>query len=321
MGSTLSRVESFRRGPLEFRVLDQGSVNAETIVLLHGFPQNVNTWNPLATRLSTAGYRVLALEQRGYSPGARPRWRWEYRLENLVDDALALFDAAEVERTHLVGHDLGGLVAWALAHCAPEMLRTLSVISTPHPRAFASTVLSTKQSLMYWYMLFFQLPGAPEMLMRYRDGHLMTKFLVQNGLCETIAEEYSQQMVQDPGLAKGSLNWYRALTFDLANLMKIGKITIPTLYIVGDRDDFVSRKAAMKTKDWITSTYQFRSFADTTHWIPEAHHELLATSLLEFFQQCQRDKADDDPLDKLIGSGPGLSAATDLETLRNEWDR
>ena len=84
-----------------------------------------------------AGYRVLAPDQRGYSPRARPTGRRAYAAENLVGDVLALADAADAERFHVVGHDWGGAVAWYCAMWHPDRLTTVTSLATPHPTAFA----------------------------------------------------------------------------------------------------------------------------------------------------------------------------------------
>jgi hypothetical protein len=71
---------------------------------------------------------------------------------------------------HLVGHDWGGLVAWSLASRFPEKIATLTVVATPHPRAFVETFLFGKQLLSSWYMIFFQIPWLPEAVLRARNG-------------------------------------------------------------------------------------------------------------------------------------------------------
>jgi alpha-beta hydrolase superfamily lysophospholipase len=81
-------------------------------VLLHGFPQSTACWIRVAETLAAARYRMLAPDQRGYPAGARPAAVRAYRMPELVADVLALAEAA---RFHLVGHDWGGAVAWALA--------------------------------------------------------------------------------------------------------------------------------------------------------------------------------------------------------------
>jgi pimeloyl-ACP methyl ester carboxylesterase len=93
------------------------STLAQTVVLLHGFPQDSSSWAAVSQVLDQAGYRTLAPDQPGYSSGARPPRRQDYTDRHLVNDVWALMDAAGVDQAHVVGHDWGGGVAWWAAAC------------------------------------------------------------------------------------------------------------------------------------------------------------------------------------------------------------
>ena len=85
-------MDRYARGEFEFDVIDEGQADGPVVVLLHGFPQMNTSWNGVIPRLTAAGYRCLAPNQRGYSPGARPKRRRDYRLPELVEDVRALID-------------------------------------------------------------------------------------------------------------------------------------------------------------------------------------------------------------------------------------
>ena len=85
------------------------------LFLLHGFPVTSAMWEPLIAPAAAAGYRVIAFDQRGYSPGARPAGVDAYRVDRTLEDVLAVADAAGFERFHLVGHDWGCVVGWRAA--------------------------------------------------------------------------------------------------------------------------------------------------------------------------------------------------------------
>ena len=168
-------MEQYRRNDLTFDVRDAGPADGPVVVLLHGFPQHNDSWNAVIDRLTAQGYRCLAPNQRGYSAGARPSRRRDYRIPELVGDLGALIDASGARQVHLVGHDWGAAVAWAAAAEMPERLATVSPVSVPHPAAFLKSFVTSRQGLASWYMYFFQLPRVPEWLMhapqrRYRLG-------------------------------------------------------------------------------------------------------------------------------------------------------
>jgi pimeloyl-ACP methyl ester carboxylesterase len=150
---------------LAFDALAAGPPTGELVVLLHGFPQTSACWTQLLETLAAAGYRAVAPDQRGYSPGARPTTVSAYRLPELVADVVAIADRLDAETFHLVGHDWGGVVAWRLAGHQPERVATLTAVSTPHPRAFARALVAGTQGLRSAYIPVFRLPRLPELLL------------------------------------------------------------------------------------------------------------------------------------------------------------
>jgi pimeloyl-ACP methyl ester carboxylesterase len=274
-------VDAFSRNGMRFRVLDEGPVGAETVVLLHGFPQNAQSWVGVSRHLVAAGYRVIAPDQRGYAPGARPRSRRAYRLNELVADVVALLDAAGVERVHLVGHDWGGGVAWMVAATRPDRLRTLTAVSAPHPRAVVRAMLTSAQFLQAWHVAFFQLPWLPEAAIRSRGGRLAVAVLKRSGLSDRLARAYVDRLTNDPGALAGTLRWYRALPLDISTGRRTGAITVPTTYVWSTGDVAIGRRAAELTRRWVTGPFDFKVLDGVSHWILEQAPDELAAYILE----------------------------------------
>src|SRR3954469_16250757 len=148
-------------GEMTFDGLQWGSVDDELVLLLHGFPQTAEAWTEVGGRVGANGFHVVAPNQRGHSAGARPSQARAYRLEELVADTLAMIDELGADRAHVVGHDWGGVVAWALAAMHPERVRTLTVLSTPHPRALVRSLARSAQPLRSAYVGLFSVPFVP----------------------------------------------------------------------------------------------------------------------------------------------------------------
>jgi pimeloyl-ACP methyl ester carboxylesterase len=269
-------VDSFRRDGLTFDVIDGGPSDGEPVVLLHGFPQDATAWNAVSPALHQAGLRTLALDQRGHSPMARPRGRSHYRLRETTGDVLALLDAAELKRAHVVGHDLGGLVAWALAAWHPDRVRTLTSISTPHPAALAKAMATSDQALRSYYMAVFQLPVLPERLLLSGDGTPLRRMLRGGGLSREAAAHYVARM-QEPGALSAALGWYRGMPFGLRD--RVGTVHVPTLHVWSTGDAFLGRAATEATAQYVDAPYRLEVLEGVTHWIPELAADRVAELL------------------------------------------
>ena len=274
-------MEHYRRDDLIFDVRDAGPPEGPVVVLLHGFPQRNDSWNAVIDRLTAQGYRCLAPNQRGYSPGARPSRRRDYRMSELVADLGALIDASGAQRVHLVGHDWGAAVAWAAAAAMPERLATVSPISVPHPAAFIKSFATSRQGLASWYMFVFQLPRIPEWLLMRRNGTMVAELLRRSGQTPVAAERDAQAM-SEPGALTAAINWYRAIPLSnpRANPQKI---SVSTLYVWSDGDTALLPKAAHDTARYVSGEYRFEILPGVPHWIPDEQPDKLADLLLDWF--------------------------------------
>ncbi|MGY1831776.1 alpha/beta fold hydrolase [Geodermatophilus sp. SYSU D01180] len=271
-------MQGFRNDGLTFDVRDDGPPGGEPVVLLHGFPQDASAFDRMAPLLHAAGLRTLAFDQRGYSPGARPRGRSAYRLRAVAGDVLALLDAAGLESAHVVGHDWGGAVAWALGAWHPDRVRTLTSLSTPHPAAVARAVLTSDQGLRSSYMAAFQLPLLPERLLLARDGAALRGVLENGGLPADAVDRYVDRM-REPGALSSALAWYRAVPFGARDA--VGEVTAPALHVWSTGDTFLGRAATERTRDHVRGPYRLEVLEDVPHWIPELAAERTADLVVE----------------------------------------
>lgn len=283
-------MERFTRGGLAFDVSDSGPPDGDCAVLLHGWPQDRSAWDRVTPLLNDAGLRTLSPDQRGYSPGARPRGRTAYRMAELVADVVALLDQAKLPRAHLVGHDWGGAVAWSVAQRHPERVRSLTVLSTPHPAALAWACRHGDQARRSWYMLAFQLPALPEAVLMRR----LPRELRRLGLPPAESDRYAARF-REAGAATGGLNWYRGmpassgLAATLRNALgrnRTGnsrsssrRITVPTSLVWGSADPALGRAAAEATRRWVASDYRFIEL-DAGHWLPETQPGPVADAII-----------------------------------------
>lgn len=269
-------METFSRDGLTFDVIDRGPADGPVVILLHGFPQSAESWSDVVPLLTATGLRTLALNQRGYSPGARPTGRRAYRLDELTADVLALADAAGADRVHLVGHDWGANVAWDLAGRHPDRIETLTTFSVPHPRAFVASLRRSPQALRSWYVLAFQVPGIERIAVR-GDGAFLRRSLVATGMSADRADEAVGRMAQ-PDAFRSALNWYRALPFNRAGLTPV--VTVPTTHVWSTGDTALSRAGAELTERFVAGPYRLEILQGVSHWIPEETPERSAEIVL-----------------------------------------
>lgn len=266
-------MDTFSRDGLTFDVRDAGPADGEPVVLLHGFPQDATAWNRVAPALHQHGLRTLAPDQRGYSPGARPSGRGSYRLRETTADVLALLDAAGLESAHVVGHDWGGFVGWALGAWHPDRVRTLTAISVPHPGAMSKALVTSDQALRSYYVGAFQLPLLPERLLLAGNGAALRRMLRHGGLPADDVGRYVARM-REPGALSAALGWYRALPYSGRD--RVGTVRVPTLHLWSTGDAFLGRAATEDTARFVEAPYRLEVLEDVTHWVPELAADRVA---------------------------------------------
>lgn len=298
-------METFTHDGMTFRVRDGGPSDApeeRTVVLLHGFPQTSAAWSDVSDRLHAQGLRTLAPDTRGIAPSARPARREEYRIDRLVSDVVGLLDAAGLDAVHLVGHDWGGAIAWAFVRRHPDRVRSLTVLSTPHPGAMAWAMRHSTQGLKSWYMLPLLVPAVPELAI----GWGLRRFgMAGLGLPKEQEREYVDALTTFGALG-GAIGPYRGMTTrrrrsagasesssssspssspsspssaPSTGPRRSGRgVAVPTTYVWGRHDAYLGRAAAERTGSHCTGDYRFVE-VDADHWLPEKQSELVAREI------------------------------------------
>ncbi len=263
-------------GPLHFRARESGPKTGPLVLLLHGFPQSSAEWKAQLEALGQAGYHAVAPDQRGYSPGARPDGVDAYTTDCLVADVLGMADALGAESFHLVGHDWGAIVAWHVAARHPKRLRSLTIVSVPHPNAFARALAAesgTDQPQRSTYIAGFKESGAEAAM---GEDFLRMAFNA-SGLAGNDIEDHVR-VLTEPGAMCAALNWYRAYDF---LKQSAARIEVPTLFIWSTGDPALGRDGAEWTAEHVQADYRFVVIEDGPHWLPETNAMEVNGVLLE----------------------------------------
>ena len=271
------QTETWGIGEFHFTIDVAGPTSGAPVLLLHGFPQNRRMWQHQLGALSDAGFRALAPDQRGYSAGARPDKAEAYATDRLMRDGLAMMDEWGAHRFHLVGHDWGGQLAWLIAAANPDRVETLTVLSRPHPAAFARAMAEDpEQANRSQHHRAFRQADAIERLRR-DDFKSLRSVLEREGIADP--DIYLRTLVGE-GALEAAINWYRAS--DIA-LSAIPAVTMPTLYVWGTNDVSVGRRAAEFTREFVHAPYEFVEIESGGHFIvdqmPDRVSQLLVAHL------------------------------------------
>ena len=252
--------------------------DGEPVLLLHGWPDSSALWRNQVPVLASRDLRVITQDLRGLGQSSRPADKGSYRLSTAVADVAAVLDAVDARTAHVVGHDWGAAVAWLTAMYLPDRVRSLTVLSVPHPRA----PMTLRQREMAWYQLFFQFEGVAEATMEAAGWALLREFAVgYKDLDRAIAD------LSRPGALSASLNWYRA---NLAPRMPgpqpdLPPVTAPTLGVWSDGDRYLDGSRMRASGDLVQGSWRYEEVAGATHWIPLDAPERVTELLLGWFSE------------------------------------
>lgn len=133
---------------------------APLVVLLHGFPQCWWAWRHQLTALGGAGYRVAAMDLRGYGGSDKPPGGYDVPL--LANDVAGVIRSLGHLGAVVIGHGLGGQIAWSMPSLTPGVVRAIGVLAAPHPTLLASVALRTLPPSTIRMLARIQLPWFPE---------------------------------------------------------------------------------------------------------------------------------------------------------------
>jgi pimeloyl-ACP methyl ester carboxylesterase len=251
---------------IRMHVAEQGT--GPLVLLCHGFPESWYSWRHQLPALADAGFHAVAPDMRGYGRTDRPADIDRYTLLHLVGDMVGLVEALGAESAAIAGHDWGAPVAWHAALLRPDRFRAVIGLSVPfRPRGSArpSTMMPRTDDAVF-YQLYFQAPGVAEAELE-RDVRASIRRLAFTGSGDGAggglamvprAGDFLSQTTNPTSLPswlseadidfyagefsrtgfRGGLNWYRNIdrNWELLAAFAGARVTVPALYVVGDRD-------------------------------------------------------------------------------------
>jgi pimeloyl-ACP methyl ester carboxylesterase len=267
---------------LHFEVEDIGEGD-HLALLLHGFPEHLLSWREQTPVLEGLGYRVWAVNQRGYGKTSRPAGVAAYALRHLIADVAALFDASGAKRLTLIGHDWGAMVAWCFAIARARPIERLVIMNVPHPLCFRAALKHWRQRTKSWYIAFFQIPGLPERMLAANGGASVRRMFTGLRLPPEVIDIYARQ-IAEPGAASAMLNWYRAARRRDGMPSLDAIIEVPTLVIWGENDVALDVICLEGTERYVRNLRLAR-LPGVSHWVQQDAPDQVNALLREFLPQ------------------------------------
>ena len=255
----------------------------EVVILLHGFPQTWSSWKQMMPLLSP-NYDVIAVDLRGVGQSDKPEEGYDKK--TLAQDIKALMDELGIETANIVGHDIGGMIAYPFAAQFPEMTESITIIDVPIPGTDIYKAIS--QDPRAWHFAFHNDPTVPEALVSGNEQFYYSNFMqrVDAGTGKIGEEEISEAVTAytDPATMTTGFNWFRTAEQDAADNAEFfqTKLTIPVLGLNGARlAPFPYVVEMMKPYAEIVEGQTL----DSGHWIPESLPEETVQLLDAFLQK------------------------------------
>ncbi|XP_058406444.1 bifunctional epoxide hydrolase 2 isoform X1 [Diceros bicornis minor] len=288
------------------------------VCLCHGFPESWFSWRYQIPALAQAGFRVLAVDMKGYGDSSTPPEIEEYSMEVICKDMVTFLDKLGISQAVFIGHDWGGSLVWNMALFYPERVRAVASLNTPFMPADPNVSPKDfiKVNPVFDYQLYFQEPGVAEaeleqnlsrtfkcIFRRSDEGFISTSRVCEAGgilvrspeeptLSSILTEEDLQFYVQQFKKSgfRGPLNWYRNLEKNWQWGCKVWgrKILIPALMVTAEKDIVLVPEMSKNMEDWIPHLKRGH-IKDCGHWTQMEKPTELNQILLEWLETDAKD--------------------------------
>jgi pimeloyl-ACP methyl ester carboxylesterase len=257
---------------IEYEVTGAG----RPVMLLHGFPDSGRLWRHQVPALAGAGFQVIVPDLRGYGRSGKPEAIEAYSLPLLAGDVMAVLTDLDIARAHLVGHDWGAALGWALASLAPATVDHLAALSVGSPVTFRRTLEQCEKS---WYMLLFQFPGIAE---RWLTENNWANF--RNWAHHPDADQVIAELEADGSLTPG-LNWYRANVPPeswVGPPLQLPPVQAPTMGVWSTGDPALTEAQMTDSATAMAGPWRYERLDGPGHWMQLEAPDQVNALLLDF---------------------------------------
>jgi epoxide hydrolase 4 len=251
------------------------------VVMIHGFPDFWYSWRHQMRALADAGYRVAALDLRGYNESDKPKGVEQYAMGLLVEDVAAVLKAEQSSNAVIVGHDWGGAVAWNVAMRKPDITRLLVICNLPHPAGIAREIATNpEQKKNSEYAFNFQKPDAHKALTAERLAQWVTDPAARARYVEAFNRSDFEAM----------LNYYKA-NYPRPDAppppadTPFPKVKVPVLMFHGLEDQALLPGALNGTWQWVEKDLTLVTVPGASHFVQQDAARIVSDTMVDWLQR------------------------------------
>ena len=255
-----------------------------TILLIHGFPQTSHQFWHVIPALSEAGYHVLAPDYRGAGDSSKPRSGYTKSIQAADLHELVTKYLGIKEKVHVVGHDIGGMIAYAYASRFPDSTASVAWGECPLPGTEQYERHSKGPGC--WHFTFHSVYDLPELLVQGRERvylqHFYERLAATPGAISEADVDYYAAHYSKAGALRAGFDTYRAFDEDkkenLQWVKEKGKSKVPSLALSG-KESFLADGAVDMLRE-VHENVEVAEVEGAGHWIAEENPEGFVKAVL-----------------------------------------
>ena len=291
----MAEIVSVETPVLTIAVEISGPEDGRPMILLHGWPDDVRTWDGLLPALHGAGWRTVVPYLRGFGPTVfREGAMVSGDLEALGQDVLDLMDGLGLAEAVLVGHDWGARAAYNAAWLAPSRVGACVAISVGWGTNTVDQVVGLPQVQAYWYHWFFATPYGekrlredPRGFARYIWSIWMPDFPFDDATWEATAPSFDNPVWSDVTIHSYAMRWGNAAPDPRYDAIRAGQraemtIRVPTLMLHGGADPVTAATTSEGKEGLFAARYERHVLPGLNHFPPREGPDLVARHILDF---------------------------------------
>jgi len=260
------------------------------LLCLPGWPQTWYSYQPVAVELAKS-YRVLIVDIRGMGSSEKPRSGYDKK--TMAADIVALLQQLGLTKVHIMGHDIGGMVAMSFAFNYPQFTDKLIVLDGSHPSegilqmslippAGTFTEKMNAHRPYAWWMGFNQVKGLPEKLLAGRFQHLLdwlfNYVMIDDSKMSSFERAVYASSYNDPESIRAANAWYQTFLQDIEDAKAYPPLAMPVLGI----GSYISYNYMKMGLPYVAKDLQLVGIMDSGHYLFEEQPTQVLDAVLSF---------------------------------------